>query len=270
MKVISIDVGIKNLSYVILKDTKIIDWSILNIEPKKNESLCETMVYTLDEHLEKFVTCDHVIIEKQPSRNNKMRVVEGLLNAYFVIKGKCNKESSISKVMTFSAKHKLNEYIKKMKNFVGKGGYSARKKLSVEFTKQFLSEHEQDEWVYKTFDSSKKKDDLADCLLQGLKYLDIEVSNDASAIQIVNEVNETQNTKVVCRKPTDSQLRRRAGLSKSNIKWFISEFIKENPETSTCEDVIKYMKSNKKITDSAVKHYSSIEECAKCLLKFVH
>ena len=45
MKVISIDVGIKNLSYVILKDAKILDWSILNIEPKKNESLCETMVY---------------------------------------------------------------------------------------------------------------------------------------------------------------------------------------------------------------------------------
>jgi hypothetical protein len=264
MKVISIDVGIKNLSYVILKDTKIFDWAILNIEPKKNASLCETMVYTLDEHLEKFVSCDHVIIEKQPSRNNKMRIVEGLLNAYFVIKGKCDKSSTINKVITFSAKHKLNDHIKKMKNFVGKGGYTARKKLSVEFTKQFLTEHEQDDWVHKTFNASKKKDDLADCLLQGLKYLDIDISDNTNAISIVNDVNESQNAKVVCRKPTDSQIRKKAGLSKSNIKWYINEYKKENPG-ATHDQVLKFVKGNKKMSDSSVKHYSSVEECVKYL-----
>ena len=264
MKVISIDVGIKNLSYVILKDAKIIDWAILNIEPKKNESLCENMVYTLDKHLDKFVSCDHVVIEKQPSRNNKMRIVEGLLNAYFVIKGKCVSSSSINKVITFSAKHKLNDHIKKVKNFVGKGGYTARKKLSVEFTAQFLTEHDQEEWVHTTFNSSKKKDDLADCLLQGLKYLDIDITNDAVAMNIVNVVNEKQNSKVISRKPTDGQMKKKAGLSKSNIKWYITEFKKDKTDV-THDDVIQYVKANKKMAESSVKHYSSLEECVKYL-----
>lgn len=264
-KVISIDVGIKNLSYVILKGSKIIEWSILNIEPKKDESLCETMVYTLDKVLETFSDCDHVVIEKQPSRNNKMRIVEGLLNAYFVIKGKCDPNSSISKVITFSAKHKLNDHIKKMKNFVGNKGYTARKKLSVEFTKQFLTEHDQEPWVREMFYASKKKDDLADCLLQGLKYLDIDVSNEADALSIVNDVNEKQNVKVSSRKPTDLQLKKKSGLSKSNIKWYIVAFKKNSPD-ATDEDVLHYVKTNKKMAESAVKLYATVEECVRYLL----
>ena len=55
----------------------------------------------------------------------------------------------------------------KLKEFgLGKLTYSERKKKSVEITKDLISEDN-----IKIFDKSKKKDDLADCFLQGLWYL---------------------------------------------------------------------------------------------------
>ena len=55
----------------------------------------------------------------------------------------------------------------KLKEFgLGKLTYSERKKKSVEITKDLISNDNR-----KVFDISKKKDDLADCFLQGLWYL---------------------------------------------------------------------------------------------------
>ena len=53
-----------------------------------------------------------------------MRIIEGLLNAYFVIKGITNRESDIDKVIVYSAKHKLGK-----DTFRGKTNYSQRKKF---------------------------------------------------------------------------------------------------------------------------------------------
>lgn len=268
-RIISIDVGIKNLSYVILElenDTmiKILDWQILNIECKKNENQCEVLVHKLDENLEQFNTCHEVIIEKQPSKNNKMRIIEGLLNAYFIIKGKCIKESEIYHVLSYSAKHKLNDYIKNMNNFVGKTGYSARKKLSVEFTKLFLSNTSQEHNFVEMFNNSKKKDDLADCLMQGLKYLNIENFTKQEYTSIITKVDKDKNEKVSARKPTDLQMKRKLGFSKPNIKWFIEEFIKSD-EYSSKESLYNYIEKYIKLKNCIIKHFESIENCLKCM-----
>ena len=104
-------------------------------------------------------------------------------------------------------------------------------------------------------DSAKKKDDLADALLQGLKYLDIEYINDETSKQIIENLQETK--KVISRKPTEKQLSKRNGLSKSNIKYLLCEYKKHNPESNIHE----YICSNNKIHYSIIKQYNSIDEC---------
>mgnify|MGYP000250569931 CR=1 FL=1 len=260
---LSFDVGVKNLSYVILDGNKIIDWQILNVETKKGQTQTETLVYTLDDYLKLFNKCDEVIIEKQPSRNNKMRIIEGLLNAYFVIKGKCEKKSNIKKVFSYSAKHKLNEYIKKIPGFNGKSGYTARKKLSVEITAKFIENIEQKKKFIEQFKASKKKDDLADCLLQGLKYLDIEVLGDDEMKEIVSNMTIKTKTSVPARKPTDKQMKSKT-FSKSNLKWYINDYKTNNPNVSNC-DLNTYLKSTSKLQKSCLLHYKSIDECITCL-----
>ena len=83
MKILSFDVGIKNLAYCITNNEVIEKWEVLDITANAKESNCAKLVTILDT-CEGLLDCDLVLIEKQPSKNNKMRIIEGLLNAYFV------------------------------------------------------------------------------------------------------------------------------------------------------------------------------------------
>ena len=69
------------------------------------------------------------------------------------------------KIECISATNKLKRFIEKSSK------YAERKKKGMEVTKQFLEVHEElCEWK-SHYASHKKKDDLADCFLQGLWYL---------------------------------------------------------------------------------------------------
>jgi hypothetical protein len=169
--------------------------------------ILDTIPELLETHL--------VLIEKQPSRNNKMRIVEAMLNAYFIIKGTTNSSSSIKKVIVYSAKHKLgSETIK------GKKGYAQRKKLSVERTQEFLNQQQQTEEIQNVFKNSKKKDDLADSLLQALAFTKNTIHKEISEQPI--------ELKISARKPTEKQ--EKSGYSMSNLKWFFKEKSEEEQE----------------------------------------
>lgn len=254
MKIVSFDVGSKNLSFVILDQTKILSWNNINVQSNSNQ--CETLVYELDKYLEEFSECERVVIEKQPSKNNKMRIIESLLNAYFVIKGKCCTESKIQSVIVYSAKHKLNDMIKNVKDFNGREGYNNRKKLSVKIADSFIHETQQSEKIIDIFEKSKKKDDLADCLLQGLKYLDIEYINRNKSEELVKNVQSEK--KIISRKPTENQLNKKCGLSKSNIKYLLQEYYKDNPSLTVLTD---YIKSYKALHNSIIKQFDTIQKC---------
>ena len=97
---------------------------------------------------------DIVLIENQISPiANRMKTIQGMLCQYFIMKETRN-------IIFVSSMNKLKEF------GLGKLTYSERKKKSVEITKDLISEDN-----IKIFDKSKKKDDLADCFLQGLWYL---------------------------------------------------------------------------------------------------
>ena len=125
MKIASFDVGTKNLAYCIVENGLIQHWDVLEIKYTTNETLCNNIVRAMDVHPE-LLEVDTVVIEKQPSKNNKMRIVEALLNAYFVIKGTTSASSLVSKVCVYSSKHKLGDT-----NLRGNSNYRERKKLGI-------------------------------------------------------------------------------------------------------------------------------------------
>lgn len=104
---------------------------------------------------------DLIIIENQISPiANKMKCIQGMLAQYFIMRDMKN-------VKFISSTNKLKKYIDKLKTT-----YSERKKLGITITNDILEKLNIVEW--KTFFNSKKSkcDDLADCFLQGLWYLE--------------------------------------------------------------------------------------------------
>tara|TARA_B100001057_G_scaffold473585_1_gene538224 strand:- start:920 stop:1738 length:819 start_codon:yes stop_codon:yes gene_type:complete len=89
----------------------------------------------------------------------RMKTLQGMIMQYF-IERKCNIIKEIS------AFNKLKEFIKDKKTT-----YAERKKLSILETSKYIQKNiEHSNWI-DTFNSHKKKDDLADAFLQGLYYL---------------------------------------------------------------------------------------------------
>jgi hypothetical protein len=153
---LSIDVGIKNLAYIIY-DKTIIEWGIIELcETNANKANMIDLGKKIFILFEKQFTMhfDEVIIENQigPSAI-RMKNIQGMITMYFIQKG--------SDVVYWSSGNKLR-FMKK-----NKSTYKERKKLSILITNCIVKE------FYPTHDISKhkKKDDLADCFLQLLDYL---------------------------------------------------------------------------------------------------
>ena len=101
---------------------------------------------------------DVVFIENQISPiANRMKTIQGMLAQYFIM---TNDNINIEFV---SSSHKLKQFDKE------KNSYKENKQQSVIFSRSIIDKNENFEnWKEKL--DSKKKDDLADCFLQGLYY----------------------------------------------------------------------------------------------------
>ena len=101
---------------------------------------------------------DVVFIENQISPiANRMKTIQGMLAQYFIM---TNDNINIEFV---SSSHKLKQFDK------DKNSYKENKQQSVIFSRNIIDKNENFEnWKDKL--DSKKKDDLADCFLQGLYY----------------------------------------------------------------------------------------------------
>ena len=127
-----------------------------------------------------FLNVDSILIENQPSmKNPKMKAISSTLYDYFLIRGIFDKERLQSKIsyvkfMSPSNKLKLADDSDSKKLIKVKGNdaksYKLTKSLSVKYCKDLISKF--DNWV-NVFDQHKKKDDLADCFLQGLYYISV-------------------------------------------------------------------------------------------------
>lgn len=172
MLFLSIDVGIRNLAYVVLfvdteeKSSTIIDWNIMEM-CEKDENACKIdnvkigirMKAKMCKLLEKFVF-DKIIIENQIGQNAiKMKSIQSLLMMFFIMQN-----YEYGQIINYNAANKLKHFLGKKKTT-----YTERKKMSKNITEK-VCELQYSEW-YAFFTKSKKKDDLSDCLLQLLDYL---------------------------------------------------------------------------------------------------
>ena len=109
--------------------------------------------------LEKY-KIDIVIIENQISTiASRMKTLQGMIAQYFIMRG-------APEIEFISAANKLKMFMTKKKTT-----YTERKIESVEVTKELLEKLPQFEKYKGCLEKNKKKDDLADCFLQGIYYL---------------------------------------------------------------------------------------------------
>ena len=107
-----------------------------------------------------FDNIDKILIENQISPiATRMKSIQGMISQYFILK-------NIFDIQFISSANKL-----KLFSSTKNTSYNERKKLGIEYTKDLLNKYNIDENYITSFVASKKKDDLADCFLQGYWFL---------------------------------------------------------------------------------------------------
>lgn len=167
--VLSIDVGRKNLALCAVRpgaDPKgsqdaVVEWIVTACEPTP-QGLCAAL-----RGLPWCLACDEVVVERQPNRNPTMTRLQHYIEMYFAVHDK--------PVVVQDAKHKLafaagTPWWPEAGDRPEGWTYHARKSLSVKTARAFLAATPQDERFSRLFGSTRKADDLADCLLQGMAY----------------------------------------------------------------------------------------------------
>lgn len=215
---LSIDVGIKNLAMCLIdpQTKRIHQWEVAGVPPMHSDGLYPCFFRHLRDR-RWVLEATTVLIEKQPDRNKGIKSVENFLHAYFIINEK--------EVIIYDARHKIPDVVG-----AGRAQYNRRKKASVDRARAFLlATTTNSDWVA-FFDKHKKKDDLADTVMQALSF--------------VNRIPDTpkKTKKVTPRKPTENQ--KRTKYSKANLAWIV--------KTSAPQDA--------RFKKDLGRYYSSIEE----------
>ena len=105
------------------------------------------------------IKIDTVIIENQISPiANRMKTLQGMIAQYFILKDTID-------IHFISASNKLKDYVST------KTTYSERKHKGIEICEEILINNSEICKYVDMFNNHKKKDDLADCFLQGIWYL---------------------------------------------------------------------------------------------------
>jgi hypothetical protein len=171
--------------------------TLKSIIKPKSKTASETDLITVGRNMTKLLDeldhqgITHVIIENQISTiATRMKTIQGMLTQYYIMKGVENIEfiSSFNKLKAFSkassdsckassdsckASSDSCKASDKKDNIekTDKDKYKERKADGIAICMKFLDENPLLTHWKQTFEESKKKDDLADCFLQGLFFL---------------------------------------------------------------------------------------------------
>lgn len=225
--ILSIDVGIRNLAMCLFDETSnlVTEWDVSGVPPEHKDGLFVSLRKHLDER-PWTLTADTILIEKQPDKNKKMKMVEHFLHAYFVIR------APAADTIIYDARFKVPDV-----SGPGKAQYMKRKKVSIERCRIFIETNENNSHWLPIFDASKKKDDLADTVMQAISFTK----------RIEPKKKDKEKTKIVPRKPNENQKRTRYSLS--NLAWIL----KNKPE---CE----YIENNKRFMKDLNRYYKTLQE----------
>ncbi len=154
--------------------TQMIHTIIEEVQIKYLESINKTNCNAASFHMvelginlkKKFNQCiDYKNIQKVIVENQigplalRMKSLQGMIMQHFI-------ENDITDISEVSSSNKLKEYLNGKKT-----KYSERKKISIQVTRDLITKNKELNIWLDIFNKSKKKDDLADCYLQGLWYI---------------------------------------------------------------------------------------------------
>jgi hypothetical protein len=231
--ILSIDVGIRNLAMCLLDDENgnlVKEWDVSGVPPEHKDGVYVSLRKHLDER-PWVLGAKTILIEKQPDRNKKMISVMHFLHAYFIIK--CPQAETI----IYDARHKIPDVAGP-----GKAQYNKRKKVSIERCEEFIRSGPTNAHWLDTFLKSKKKDDLADTVMQALSFV--------NRVEVKTTKKPKKTTKLVARKPNENQ--KRTKYSKSNLAWIYLN----KPECEVLENNKRFMKDLKR-------YYRDIDDLVK-------
>lgn len=175
MKILSYDMGIKNLAYIILekqeKGFEIQLWTVEDVIDGYTKAKKPTIAQCVDAMVNHLQTIDitgvtHVLIEQQPvgfhqRSNTMMKCLSHVVQAFFIDRG-------IEHVAFVSPKRKLKmEGCPETKGLKTKDRYNLHKRFAIDKTLELLPEGKWRDW----FLSLKKQDDAADCFLMAYQTL---------------------------------------------------------------------------------------------------
>jgi len=208
--ILSIDVGIKNLAMCLLNETSnlVVEWDVSGVPPQHSDGI----YVSLRKHLDArpwVLDAKTVLIEKQPDRNKKMVSVMHFLHAYFIIK--CPDAETI----IYDARHKIPDVAGP-----GRSQYLKRKKVSIERCEEFIRQDDVNAHWLPVFLESKKKDDLADTVMQALSFV--------NRVEVKSTKKVKKSTKLVPRRPNENQ--KASKYSKSNLAWI---YLNDEKHTQT-------------------------------------
>ena len=226
--ILSIDVGIRNLAMCMLDETSnlIVQWDVSGVPPEHKDGLFVSLKKHLDEKTW-VLQADTILIEKQPDRNKKMKTVENFLHAYFVIR------NPDAETIIYDARFKIPDFAGP-----GKAMYTKRKKASIQRCEQFIWNNTVNAHWIPIFNASKKKDDLADTVMQAISF--------TKRVEPMQSVSK-KSKKLVPRKPNENQKRTR--YSKSNLAYIY----KNKADAEVLENNKRFMKDLKR-------YYRSIDD----------
>jgi len=218
--ILSIDVGIKNLAMCMIDPItkRIHNWEVAGIPPMHADGIFVCMKKHLDER-PWTLQANTVLIEKQPDKNKGIKSVEHFLHAYYIIKDK--------NVIIYDARFKIPDV-----SGPGKAKYLERKKASVDRCRDFITATDSvnRDWI-PMFETHKKKDDLADTVMQALSYNPVPVKDDKAK-------------KNSPRRPTENQKATR--YSKANLAWLVKTGAKQDARFK--KDLARYYRSIEELT----------------------
>ena len=182
MRILSFDIGIRNLAYCTIEfppETEIEnggahaicgqyieEWNIIDLgNNKQMETLAQKLLCVLHEQFLDF-DADVVLIENQPvMKNPTMKSVQMIIYTFFMIQselGLCSKDLKV-RFISASVKNKLATDILRSAT---EGKYKDNKQRSVLATKHLIAGTSAES----TLDKFKKQDDIADAFLQAVAY----------------------------------------------------------------------------------------------------
>lgn len=143
---------------------KAVKTKVKDINPQK---VCWNLLTTLESIKDILPRVTHIVIEKQPLENKKMQMASHFIFTWFV-----QLYQNKVPITLLPAYHKLKHFPGPEIDCALKSKYAQRKYIGVQQTRWYLSHsiangHEHST----TFEQQKKKDDLADALLQALYFI---------------------------------------------------------------------------------------------------